>query len=69
MKDNTRMYRMIGLLRLQLKSSKSNPSSRFALETLAEAEVNLQNREAIQEAADFPNIGQAEEILEYQQQN
>ena len=69
MKDNTRLYKMIRLLRLQLKNSISNPSSRLTLETLAEAAVSLQNPEAIQEATDFPNIGQVEEIPEYQQQN
>ena len=69
MKDNTRLYRMINILRLQLKNSISNPSSHFTLETLAEAAVSLQNLEAIQEAAEFPNIGKAEEIPEYQQQN
>ena len=38
MKDNARLYRMIRLLRLQMKNSNSNPSSQdhFALETLAE---------------------------------
>ena len=47
MKDNTRLYKIIRLLRLQLNNSKSNPSSRFALETLAEAAVSLQNPKAI----------------------
>ena len=43
MKDNTRIYRMIRLLRLHVKNSKSNPSSptHFALETLAEATMSL----------------------------
>ena len=67
MKENTRMYRMIRILRLQLNNSRSNPSSCSALETLAEAAICLQNPEAIQEAVDFPNIGQVEEIPEYQQ--
>ena len=63
MKDNTRMYRMIRLLRLQVKNSKSNPRSQthFALEILVEVAVSLQNPEAAQDATDFPNIGQAEE--------
>ena len=47
MKKNTRLYRMIRLLRLQLKNSISNPSSHFTLETLAEAAVSLQNPELI----------------------
>ena len=41
MKDNTRMYRMIRLLRLQVKNSRPNPSTHFTLETLAEATVSL----------------------------
>ena len=43
MKDNTRLYKMIRLLRLQVKNSRSNPSSHthFALETLAEVGVSL----------------------------
>ena len=69
MKDNPRLYRMIRLLRLQLKNSRSNPSSRFTLETLTEATVSLYNPEAIPEAADFPNIEKAKEIPEYQPQN
>ena len=64
MQDNARIYRMIRLLRLQVKNSRSNPSSQthFALETLAKAVVILQNPEAIQDAADFSNIGKAEEV-------
>ena len=69
MKDNTRMYRMIKILRLQVKSSRPNPSTHFALETLAEAAVSLQNPESIQAAADLPNIEQAEERSEGKQQN
>ena len=63
LQDNTRLYRMIRLLRLQVKNSRSNPSSQthFALETLAEVAVILQNLEAAQDAADIPNIGQAKE--------
>ena len=60
MKENTRMYRMIRLLRLQVKNSRSNPSSHFALETLAEAAVSLQNPKSIQAAANLPNIEHAE---------
>ena len=41
MKDNIRLYRMIRILRLQLKKSRSNPSSCFTLETLAEAAISL----------------------------
>ena len=34
LKDNTRLYRMIRLQRLQLKEAKENPSSHPTLETL-----------------------------------
>ena len=47
MKYNTSLYRMIRSLRLQLKNSISNPSSRSTLETLAKVAVILQNLEAI----------------------
>ena len=59
MKDNTRLYRMIRILWLQLKNSRSNPSSCFTLETLAEAIVSLQNPESIQDATNPPNVEQA----------
>ena len=45
MKDNTRMYKMSRLLRLQVKNSRPNPSTHLALETLAEVAVRLQNLE------------------------
>ena len=71
MNDNTRLYRMIRILRLQVKNSKSNHSSQthFSLETLAEVAVSLQNPKAVQDATDFPNIGQVEEVPEDQQQS
>ena len=69
MKDNTRLYIMIRLQRLQVKDAKPNPSTHLTLETLAEATVSLQNPESSQAAANLPNIEQAEEIPEYQQQN
>ena len=47
MKENTRLYRMIRLLRLQVKNSRPNPSTHFALETLAEATVSFQTLESI----------------------
>ena len=70
MKDNTRLYRMIKLLRLQVKNSNSNPSSHthFALETLAEAATIFQDPEAAQDVVVFPNPRQPEEVLEDQQQ-
>ena len=66
MKDNTRLYRMIRLLRLQMKNSNSNPSSQacFALETLAEAATSFQDLEAAHDAAVLTNPMQIEEIPE-----
>ena len=46
MKDNSRLYRMITLLRLQVKNARPNPNTHLALETLAEAAVSLQNTES-----------------------
>ena len=43
MKDNTRLYRMIRLLRLQVKNSKPNPNTHLTLETLAKEAVSLQH--------------------------
>ena len=61
MKENTRLYRMIRLMRLQVKNARPNPSTHFSLETLVEAAVSLQNPESIQVAADPPNDEQVEE--------
>ena len=69
MKDNTRLYRMIKLLRLQVNNSKPNPSTHFSLETLVEAAVSLQNPESIQVVADPPNDEKAEERSKRKQQN
>ena len=41
LKDNTRLYRMVRLQRMQLKEAKENPSIHPTLETLAEAAVSL----------------------------
>ena len=69
MQDNTRLYRMIKLLRFQLKNSNSNPiyEAYLALETLAEVAMSLQDLEVAHDAAIFPNPMQAEEVLEDQQ--
>ena len=68
MKDKTRIYRMIRLLRLQMKNSNSNPSSQahFALETLAEATTSFQDPEGAHDAVALSNPMQIEEILEGQ---
>ena len=41
MKDNTRLYRMIKLLSLQVKNAKPNPNTHHTLKTLAEAAVSI----------------------------
>ena len=46
MKDNTRLYKMIRLLRLQVKNAKPNLSTHLTLETLAEARISLQHPES-----------------------
>ena len=43
LKDNTRIYRMIRLQRLQMKEAKQNPSTHLTLKTLAEAALSLQH--------------------------
>ena len=66
MKDNTRLYRMIILMRLQKKNANPSRQTQLALETLAEAASSFQDPEV---AHDVSNIMQAEEIQEYKQQN
>ena len=48
MKENTRLYRMIKLFRLQMNNSNSNPSPQdhLALETIVEATTSLHGPEA-----------------------
>ena len=41
LKDNTRLYRMISLQKIQMKEAKINPSIHLTLETLVEAAVIL----------------------------
>ena len=61
LKDNTRLYRMIRLQRLQLKEAKENPSSHPTLETLVEAVVSLQLPETSQVAVNPPRTEPAKE--------
>ena len=42
LKENTRLYRMIRIRRLQVKDAKPNPNTHLTLETLAKATVSLQ---------------------------
>ena len=66
MKDNARLYRMIRLSKLQKENPNPNPKTHFALETLAEAAISLQDPEAAHDAVDIPNLMQVEEIPEGQ---
>ena len=66
MKDNTRLYRMIKLMRLQKKNANPSPQTQLALKTLAEVATNFQDPKV---SHDVSNLMQAEEILEYQHQN
>ena len=61
LKDNTRLYRMISLQKLQMKEAKLNPSSHLTLETLAKATISLQPLEASQAVVNPPNTKPAEE--------
>ena len=61
LKDNTRLYRMIRLQRLQLKEAKENPRIHPTLETLAKAAVSLQPLETSQDVVNPPSIEPDEE--------
>ena len=63
MRDNTRLQRMIRLMRLQKKDSNPIPQAHLALETLAEAAASFQDPEAAHDAAALSNSMQMEEIL------
>ena len=41
LKDNTRLYRIISLQKLQMKEAKLNPSSHLTMKTLVEVAVSL----------------------------
>ena len=60
LKENTRLYRMIKLQRLQMKEANQNPSTHLTLETLAEAVVSLQPLESSQVAVNLPGIEPSE---------
>ena len=63
-KDNTKIYRMIILMRLQNKNANPSPQTQLALETLAEAVTSFQDPEV---AHDVSNIMKVEELLEVQE--
>ena len=66
MKDNARLYKMIKLSKLQKENPNPNPKTHFALETLAEAAISLQDPEAAHDVVAIPNPMQVEELPEGQ---
>ena len=64
MRDNTRLYRMIRLMRLQDKNSNPIPQAHFSLETLVEAATSLQDPEETHDVVVFPNPMQGEGVPE-----
>ena len=66
MKDNSRLYRIIKLSRLQKKNSNPSSQSHPMLETLAEVASSFQDHEAAHDAAALSNPMQIEEIMEGQ---
>ena len=61
LKDNTRLYRMISLQKMQMKEAKLNPSSHLTLETLDEVAVSLQPPEESHAIVNPLSIDPAEE--------
>ena len=61
LRDNTRLYRMVRLQRIQLKESKANPSNHLTLSTLAKAVISLEPPEAIQGIVNTPSTKPVEE--------
>ena len=60
-RDNTRLYRMVRLQRLQLKEAKENPRSHLALSTLDKETISLQPLETRQGAVNTSNTKPTEE--------
>ena len=54
MKDNSRLYRMVKMSRLQKKDP--NPKTHLALETLEEAAISLQDPEIAHDVVDITNL-------------
>ena len=65
MKDNSRLYRMIKMSRLQKKDP--NPKTHLALEILAVSAISLQGPKVAHDVVDIPNIMQVEEVREGQE--
>ena len=64
MKDNSRLYMMIILSRLQTKNSNPKSQACLMLETLAEVATSLQDLMAAHEVVVFPNPMQGEGVPE-----
>ena len=64
MKDNSKLYRMIKLSRLQNKNSNPSSQAHFALETLAEGATSFQDPEVAHDSVALSNPMQIEEIWE-----
>ena len=67
MKLNSRLYKMINLSSLEKKNSNPSYQAHFALETLTEAAISLQDSEVAHDIVDIPNIMQVEEVTEGQE--
>ena len=61
LRENTRLYRIVRLQRLQLKEAKANPSNHLAVSTLPEATISLQPPKTSQGPANTPNMKPSEE--------
>ena len=62
MKDNSMLYKIIRLSRLQKKNSNLNSQDHLALETLVEEQIIIQDLEVAHNDADIPNLIQVEEV-------
>ena len=64
MKDNSRLYRMVSLSRLENKNSNPSSQAHFTLETLADEAISLQDPEVAHNIIDIPHLMQVEEVPE-----
>ena len=64
MKDNSRLYRMVRLSRLENKNSNPISQAHFTLENLAEEPISVQDPEVAHNIIDIPNLMQVEEVPE-----
>ena len=64
MKDNSRLYRMVRLSRLENKNSNPISQAHFTLKNLAEEAISVQDPEVAHNIIDIPNLMQVEEVPE-----